>query len=309
MRGSWYVLVSFVLSGCVGGGGQASLAVPSSEAPPTETGVSGSVVDDSLAPIMNAQVQVDDLAPVLTGPAGEFMVATEPGERRVVAGALGFTSVARTVSVAAGEVVDIQIMLEPLPVIEPYIEPIVFEGYAICGYATPTNVGTAPNPCPLGTPKTTASFNLTSSWRYFVVELVWSTQESFWVSINTPGAGCLNTDPCPGVEIGDSPVRIDGAPNNPSIAKRWALDGKKMYAEGAQPLAASNLYAGLLREELNDTFYSQCGLVYGQAGIAPRLGCPLGVGYSTGIRFQEYISIFHFEAPPKPMDYSALPKG
>lgn len=149
--------------------------------------------------------------------------------------------------------------------------------------------------------------NLTEDWAYFVVQIVWQSSESFWVSINTKGAGCTTGAPCPGVEISRSPLRVDGAPEDAAIAKRYALDGKKTYAEGKQGLSISTLYAGLLREEINSTAPAVCVAFWGQFGVASRLGCPLGFGYSTGIRFKQYVSIFHWERPLKPSEYSALP--
>lgn len=309
MRGLLILGAAVALAGCVSS--DAVELTHTTRAPEDEsaTVVTGTVLNAELAAIPGALVQLDKEPPVTTDGAGKFRIPTTAGEHMVTVQAIGYVSMGRSVTVVEGSAVDVQFTLEALEIIVPYKTIEIFDGYDICSYATPTNVGTAPSPCPLGEPKNVIPFELKDSWRYFVVELAWETQNSFWVSINTPGEGCLNTAPCPGVEIGDSPVRIDGAPNSTSIAERWALDGKKMYPHGAQKLAISNLYAGEGRELLNDTLSSQCGTVYGAAGIAPRMGCPLGVGYSTGIRFQEYVTTFHWEAPAKPMEFSALPDG
>lgn len=309
---TWILGLALAVSGCVEAGGTASLpSAPTSAAPGEEpTGVRGRVLSDELAPIPGALVQVDNLTPVTTAEDGAFVVlGLEPGEHRILVQAIGFNSVARKISVEQGRVTDVEVLLEPIPVRTPYVELLIRDGYDICSYAIFGFIGTAPNPCPLGTPNNAHDLSLPEGWAYFVVENVWGSSESFWVSINTPGAGCTTGAPCPGVEISRSPLRIDGAPEDAGIAARYALDGKKTYADGKQELRISTLYAGYLREEINSTAPAVCVAFWSQFGVAERLGCPVGFGYSTGIRFTQYASIFHWERPPKPAEYSGIPDG
>lgn len=314
MQAAAWLLVALLfgvpLAGCVSEAGASASTPEAPAAPESATGIRGTVMDDQLAPIAGAIVQVDDGTPVTTGTAGEFLVTgLTPGDHRLQVQALGYVSVARSVSVSEGEFATVELVLQPVPVIEPYQELIVFDGYIICAYALFGFVGSAPSPCPLGQSKTTLYAKLNASWRYFVVEAVWQTSESIWISINTRGSGCTTGAPCPGVEIGRSPLRLDGAPGDEKIAARYALDGKRTYPEGTFDMAVSNLYAGLLREEINSTIPEVCVLFWSQFGVAKRLGCPLGVGYAVGIRFKEYLTVFHWERPADPVKFSAIPDG
>jgi hypothetical protein len=312
MRGRFLLLLlgaALAGSGCVGSEGTlaptATMAFEASGA--SDTGVSGTVHSDELAPIVGAVVQVGDNKPVLTGADGRYeVVGLEPGPYRVVVQAIGYSSVGRMVDILAGEIALLNFELELLPVKIPRVDLLIMDGYDICSYATPTFIGTLPNPCPLGQPVNDFDIDLEESWRYLVVEVDWETSNSFWLSISDDG-NCNSGDPCFGVEIGAAPLRIQGAPQDAALAARWALDGKEMYPEGAQTVSMSTLYAGEGRELLNSTFYGPCGTVYSQFGIATRLGCALGVGYSTGIRFKQYVSIFQWERPDLPYQYSALP--
>ncbi len=303
------IVLCAAFAGCVDA---KDLAVPS----PTitsngETGeIRGTVLDGQLAPIVGAVVALDQLATTtLTGEAGNFSFqAVAPGDHKLIAQAIGYTSIARSVTVMAGEVVDVQLQLDALAIIEPYMELLIHDGYSICGIAAIVQVGQFPNDCPLGDPKTNIQFDLAESWVYLVTEVTWESQDSFWLSIQVTGHGCIVPgDPCPGVEIGRSPLRIDGAPADPNIAERYAIDGKTMFVPGPVNYTSSALYAGLLREELNATAGGPCAIFWEQFGVPARLGCPLGVGYSTGIRFREYLSVFHHERPEVPSEYSAIP--
>jgi hypothetical protein len=299
------IALAVLVAGCAETGTKTALSPTTSEAA-QGTHITGTVTSADLAPIQNALVQLDAATPILTDAAGAFDLPVESGPHKVTVQAIGFQSVAKNVTAVDGETLEIKFVLDPLEVRTPRVETLIYDGYDICTYATPTNVGTV-SPCPIGEPKNANDFDLPDAWRYFVLEMTWSTSNSFWVSINAPGGGCLSSAPCPGVEIDPSPLRMDGAPMSESIAKRYAMDGKKMYAAGAQKLRASTQYAGEGREALNSTLSSQCGAVYGGAGVSPRLGCPLGVGFSTGIRFTQYVSIFHWEGPADVSKFTALP--
>lgn len=313
------VVASVVLAGCFGdedplgtrgrdAGGDTQDAPTASD----EAGlVQGQVTDEELRPLAGAEVSLIDLADNVTTKTaadGTFHIRdVPPGAHVLAAQKIGYESVSLAVDVAAAETTFVEVTLKVLAIVVPYVEVIPYEGFDSCSYALFGFVGSAPDPCPLGMPENEFALNLTDSWRYFVAETVWLTQDSFWVSIQDEGEGCTTGNPCQGVEISGSPNRIEGAPQNPALAARYSLDGERMYEEGRQNLSVFVLYAGMLREEINTTAPGVCTTFWGQFGVAARLGCPLGVGYSTGIRFQHYHSIFHWEPPADPSTYSAIP--
>jgi hypothetical protein len=310
MRSLAWLPLFLLIAGCAGASGQSASMAPSSSQPTSQTAIDGKVINSELAPIVGALVAVDGLPPVLTDDKGAFHALVEPGAHKLIVQALGYTSVGRSVEAVFGQTVNVQFQLEALPIITPYTEVRIYDGYDICSWALIAEVGNNGSlllPCPIGVAKNSFRLSFPAEWKYFVLEMSWTTQDSFWVSMNT-APGCTTGAPCPAVEIGPSPLRIEGAPANAALAARYALDGKKQWPEGGTPVTISNLYAGALQHELNSTIGPECSIFWGQFGVPPRLGCPLGVGFSTGIKFEEFVSVFHYEAPAKPSAYSARPK-
>ena len=168
------------------------------------------------------------------------------------------------------------------------------------------------DPCPLGEPSAAENSSVAESWRYLVVETDWDTQDTFWLYVSHE-PGCISDDPCWGNAVGRAPLRVDGAPNDTALAAKYALDGKRTYPEGAFEFYISPAYAGMFRDEINNTAGAHCVTIItttlGPLGQQwnPNLGCGLGYGVSTGIRYTNYVSIFHFERPADPAGYSGMP--
>lgn len=307
------VVVLATISGCVSGNGAAVPDGPKEEAFTGGGTLRGLVISEELAPIPGAMVAVNGTTPSTTDVAGQFEVRGLPiGQTlRIEVLALGFQSVARDLTIPGEEPVEVQFMLAALPIETPYTELLISTGYEICTLTLGVRVQTV-NPCPIGTPQRHSKHNAADSWQYLVVETDWDTTDTFWVYVSHE-TGCVSGDPCWGNAIGGAPLRIDGAPNDTALAARYAMDGKKMYEGGAFEFYVAPTYAGNFREDVNNTFGPTCVTLIvttlGPLGQQwnPNLGCGLGYGFSTGIKFTNYVSLFHFERPDNPAMYSGLP--
>lgn len=316
MRAIWAAISALLtlqgFAGCVGGSAESeSTEVGPVLGPIPDGGATliGRVLDGELKPIPGAMVQVDELPVVSTDQAGAFEVrGLAGGEHRVIAQALGFTSIGRKVSLAEGESTEIQLILEALPVEEPYVELLIHKGYDVCSISVLYSAGYI-QPCYLGTRTAVFKVNMKESWRYGVFEMVWKTSESMvFVSTHQPNT-CNTGNPCWGILVGRSPIRMEAAPESEYIAKTYALDQKKQYPSGKFTMYLDTVYAGYLREEINGTAFPVCSIINQQFNVNPRLGCPFGIGYSLGISFTYYHSTFHYEAPADPRKYSGIPDG
>ncbi len=106
--------------------------------------IEGTVVDDSLALIPNAQVAVlDQGVQSTTDEAGFFRLTNlAPGDYQIAAAALGFSSAAKAVSVVAGEATAVQFVLAPIAIVEEYAEVLgPLAGYFGCRVGTPASRG------------------------------------------------------------------------------------------------------------------------------------------------------------------------
>jgi hypothetical protein len=302
------------LAGCVDGEG---LEGPRGET--SDTGgftLRGTVLSEELFPVEGAVVSVGDVANATTGADGSFEVlGLEAGEYRVLAQAIGFISQARTVTIGDGAVAEVQFLLAIAPIQMPYRELLLFEGYEVCSLTLGVFVFAPPQiPC---TEERTSQYvvQLNESWRYLVVEMDWETTDSMWlIMVPEENEGCNTGAPhwCWN-QIGTAPIRIEGGPNDTAHARQYALDGESVLPEGSLGVEIDTTYGGRFRDEVNGTFGDQCNLVISTALGAvgqqwnPNLGCGLGYGYSTGVRFTYYVSIFHWEPPASPEAYTAIP--
>lgn len=309
------VLVIAVSAGCVSDGtDNGPLTATAPEIAQGGGTLRGLVISDELVPVAGALVAIAGATPTTTDEAGRFEVRGLPVgvTFRVEIHALGFHSIARDVTIPGEDApVELQLTLEALPVATPYTELVITSGFEVCTLTTGVFVNSV-SPCPLGTPSPADKNNAADSWMYLVVETDWETQDQFWLYVS-PYSGCQTGDPCWGQAIGKAPLRVEGAPNDTALATKYALDGKRTFPEGAFEFYVSPAYAGMFREEINDTAGPQCVTIIvttlGPLGQQwnPNLGCGLGYGFSTGIKYTNYVSLFHWERPSDPASYSGLP--
>lgn len=93
------------------------------------------VVDDSLTPIAEALVAVRGLDAVLQSDAsGQALFQNlAPGDYKVEAQRLGYQPAVASATVEAGATTEVSLVLEPLPVLEPYTRFRLFRGMMSCG--------------------------------------------------------------------------------------------------------------------------------------------------------------------------------
>lgn len=131
------LVLSTVLAGCSGGGPDAE---PNDVTQPTftdETGaVVGRVLNDEGLPVAQAQVALngDTSAETTTAEDGTFSFANvEPGRYVLFVLRLGYEAASQSVDVAAGEPMQVEILLSAIAVSEPYSETFgPFAGYFEC---------------------------------------------------------------------------------------------------------------------------------------------------------------------------------
>lgn len=307
------LLAGLVMAGCTDG----TPAGVGPEGPDDPSGgggavLRGTVLSEELAPVGGALVAVDEVAQATTAEDGTFEVTgLAPGSYRVVVQAIGFIGQAKTVDVQEGEPTEIQFTLSAAPIKEPYRELLIFEGYEVCSLVLGVFVFSPP--C-TEDPQTSFVVNMSESWRYLVVEMDWETSDSMWL-ILTPEDGACNTgaDNWCWNQLGTAPLRIEGGPEDEQHARQYALDGETPMPAEAFSLEVDATYGGMFRDEVNGTLGDQCNLVistvlgvFGQQWN-PNLGCGLGYGYSTGVRFTYYVTVFHWEPPEAPGAYTGMP--
>lgn len=316
------------LAGCVGGSEDAIDPFATQEEFPaagavsssTQGAVEGIVLDTSLAPIPNAAVTLaladknaQPLASTTSGMSGEFVFSLlEPGTYRITVAPPGFSNTSALVNVFAGEITRAQVLLEDRPGDEPYRELLLYRGWVACFlmYVVAGYNGLPPDPCPFGEKKTDLNVEVPASWRYYVNEMSWSGSESMALitARDEPTCAVPPDGKCYGMVQGASSLRLEGAPGDVVLAQKYSFDGKTAPPDGNFSMWVTMGYSGYLRNELNDTAGPACVAVHGAVGYSDRVGC-FGVGYATGIAFDYYVSIFHYERLVDPERYSAVPDG
>jgi hypothetical protein len=120
------LMAAVALAGCIGEGeqsGSGGATGPNVEFDESLGIIRGVVQTEDLLPVQGAQVgilETEHLA--VTDEAGSFqLVNVEPGSHRVVAQALGFQSVGRSVDVVAGQAVEVAFQLGAVPTDAPYV--------------------------------------------------------------------------------------------------------------------------------------------------------------------------------------------
>lgn len=306
-----------LLAGCAGAAPPAEEAGPTGEIPDEPSDVTdelgairGVVVDDSAYPIANASVVLEttgldpaEIDNTTTDEAGAFRFRlVEPGTYRVRVAHAAYFETATIVQVAAGEVAEPRVLISFRPRDVPYVELRIMNGATGCdSVGLVVTFAVLGDACPAAGPETGYSANLSDSWRYAVWELTWDAPDEFLGFLVTPNLFTCDTDPCYGVTVGPPSVRLDGAPGrtmqNETGFYNDPTGGIIPYPEGAFVTSVFAYHGGLLGRQTTQAMAS--------TGYCPEW-C-YGVGTTVERRFTVYESVFHFEAPPEPAAYSALP--
>lgn len=299
------LLLAGLFSGCVGGTADSEsvgAGVQESLAFDADTGaIRGLVTSTELQPIVGARITILETG-VSTNTSADgsfFFSSLAPATHQLVFEALGYVSVARKVDVLAGEVAEVRVALEVLPIVEPYVELLIFRGFAICD-VNAVLIIYSPGPIPGCTQmKSVFRVSVKDTWRYAIVEAAWKTQDSLHLTSDTDSTclfGTSSSNPCYNWTTGRSPLRLDARPNT-----TWALAPPSFrYPEGAFTWVVNGFGAGLLQREIAETAACRAFRPNG-----PPCG---GVGFNAfGFAFDVYVSIFHLEPPDNPSVYSARP--
>lgn len=197
------VLLLVVAAGCVAAEETTAVeqrgAEPPAEAQPAQYdeatgGVSGVVVDSELRPVASAALAIPDTEfRAESAQDGSFSLSkVPPGQYVLLVSALGYESGSTLIEVQAGQVTEVRLRLEVMPVVEPRVDLYIFNGYITCtvgafgvlseecGQGLQTDVGTyGTNP----NNKIDYKFNVTEveNFRDMILEMDW-----------TPGSAAAN---------------------------------------------------------------------------------------------------------------------
>jgi hypothetical protein len=274
----------------------------------TEGGIQGVTVDQSLAPVANATIVLQNgtndegqLAEMHTDAQGRFAFGRLGVQAyRISAKAAGFAPMTKLVQVSAGELSRVTLTLGAVASSQPYIELLIKNGVTGCSVTAVWLV--LGLPCGTAFPGTyqkTFKVTIPEDWAYAAIETAWRTRDAIWIYAQLDNGSCINPGhPCPGNAKGTSPLRFDAAPDSGLNTSKYQFGSIKYPPAGKGFdlwLQVSDF--GLFYDEINHNAKAVCDL-NGYCG---------GVGTTVQIRFSIYLSIFHHAAPEAPQKYSAVP--
>lgn len=282
--------------------------------------VKGRVISEELTPLTAALVQVDNFQHATVDESGNFEIDGLPDGRHILyAGAPGYTFVSREIDLVAGVVLQSDFTLAALPSLEPYIEIIVHRGYSFCDTVSLLNAGEDTTCYGLGlNSQDDQSFNVTigPTWQFVVTEVTWDPNfaqgaDAMRVA-HAPGPSCSGGNGyqdatpgrnCYGVHMAGRYVKLEGHPGNKSAITMyydtWQDYRNQKYPDGPFTMWVLPQWAGwgqTVAQERCDTVRSSAW----QQGAGCKYG--YGVGISTGITINSFVSIFHNHRPPQPND-------
>jgi hypothetical protein len=136
------LIIALFMAGCADSAPKTvASSSATSAAPATVTadtgGIEGTVTDDELRPIMNAEVAIVSTgAATKTDTAGKFSFSELPaGSVKILVQRLGFESTGKKVDVVAGEITSVSIAMTPFAIIEVVPELLIYKGYIKLGTA------------------------------------------------------------------------------------------------------------------------------------------------------------------------------
>jgi hypothetical protein len=237
--------------------------------------------------------------------------------------ALGYSSVARSVEVLEGEIAEVTVALEALPVEVPRTELFIFKGMSICDYMIWVLSGKVPPPaCNSNGGINQFAITVNGTWEFLVAEMKWqggfANSDTFRMFTADDG-DCVSGSPCYGLKYGRGYIRLEGEPGDTELVKYydpWTDDrgpGYPEVANGSFEFFLNAQWIGAFATELGQNPACQT-VLQAAAGSGYKEGC-LGVGVSTGIAFDAYVSIFYLQQPsPRgpccpATTYSAIPDG
>lgn len=295
-----------LIAGCTSGRGPGPAALPglASAAPSLIV----TVVNDELVPLAAAGVRLDpsgmEASTAADGTARFFDL--EPGTYRIEAEAPGHRSAGQSVDVVSGETTEAVVLLNVLPIVEPYSTLTIQSGMSHCtivfvGFYVLLGDACAPTGVMA---KEEWSVEFGEGWNFTTLELS-SAMDGWWGMLIDhycpPGTGCARLEPIQGVVTGPSPLAMRAFAGQVAIGKDPDPNIHEPFPSGVGNLSQWGAWAGYFGEYTNGTFCE----VYRQY-LYPQAVCR-GVGFAIERRFTVYNTIFYFEAPADFMGYTAVP--
>lgn len=273
--------LSVMLAGCAGGASDvAETPTPTTDPTDDTGGIEGRVLNTEQLPVPDAEVAVLEAEQsAVTDEDGTFAFNDlDPGSYRLVVQKLGYDSAARAITVAAGQVIEIEFALEAITVTpDPFTDVLIFDGFIQCGvnpYLPMNLCGQA-----LGDDKDRFWFepNLNVPLGEVMVELVWTP-----TSVAT--AQHLELDLC------------DQEPEDSNQVLCESDDHYWQYQSGTSPV--------VIREDELPVDEATMYEVNAGAGL-PATDDPLSLTPVFQQEFQIYVSLCYVDACGD--DYTAVP--
>ncbi|MBI2077974.1 MAG: carboxypeptidase regulatory-like domain-containing protein [Euryarchaeota archaeon] len=253
---AWVTTLALLVSGCADMGEGATTSAPL-EAPPAEVdsetgGIEGTVTDDAVNPLADAQVGLIG-TPFLTASdaSGRFSLSkVPPGAYKFAANRLGYGDFAKSIEVRAGEVTTVNAQLVERAVEETYHVTLRGDGRMGCAFAVKPGTALAACAAGYGTPLDTldkfkVDFQLTAMNTSKIQELVFETEWSsnqvlssgfdvYWENYQDWGTGTTYTEGAPRLfarAYGKSPLNTTAVAKKTPTLKYCTWTGTcKIYA-------------------------------------------------------------------------------
>jgi hypothetical protein len=322
------VLLCLVVAGCVGASGQKDAASDQSRG--GLASITGTIVNEELFPLLDANVNVTGKAP---GAVGQTVVADAKGSFHVGGLAAGSYVVNATsaayypkptkVDLAAGEAKQITIVLTVRPAREPYVIVAPWAGFNTCGLAlvvTPANMcGTSgdrnvdmvvDNVTKItsgGSSRTGRNYTIYDGFTAIVGETVWKGSDeasSYYYNQSMENKQYNETknafSAIMNLSQGKSPLRVVMPAGSKRAATIGVFNGDyQKVSEGGSFLMRYGMW-----------WNGYYGDLFGPAGpVCTQFAVPkcTGVGATINFRFTHWISIFMYQKPADLEHYSVAP--
>lgn len=309
---------AILLAGCLGANPPGPDLVPFSDDSPisgplvseSQGAIRGRVLDDSIAPVANATVVLETtgarpepITDSTTDDVGEFFFSlVEPGTYRVHATYPGFSEAAVLLLVAANEISETRLTLTARPTEVPYVELRILNGVTGCdSWGLIVTFIVIGGTCPTAQGPRGLRLSVPESWRYGIWELDWRATSEFLGFLVSPNIFTCDTLPCYGVSVGPPPLKLYAEPEkkmqNETPFYHAPSGGILAYPKAAFNTSIGAYHGGLLGRQTTEV-------------MRPTHYCPeycYGAATSLETRFTVYASVFHFQAPPDPKSYTAMP--
>ncbi len=284
-----FLVVLVFAAGCTAASPNAAPPTPTASVAPPATftddtaGVQGTVLDDGLHPIGGAEVSLAQVShTVLSDRDGTFSFSNvPPGTVTVTVTKPSYEPAVKTVSAPAGEITQLQFVLQSVAGEEPWHETVEVAGY-VCFQVWALTMLSFSFLCP-GEGRVFIPFDAHGNLSTIIAEMVWQktsgvTSDEFQLAIWQGGSrsGVLDCEFCYGSKIGPSPLelRIDEGEGEAFVG---------VNGDGASAPVTLDNYVSTRAS--NNT--------------------PGGINVAFQQRVTIYDSMFYFEAAPS--GFSALP--